>query len=60
MVISARKQEVNKMNRLAITWEQPKTKFGKLCFGVTINGQTYWSERKQDLEKTIEQLRKDK
>jgi hypothetical protein len=45
---------------MSVVWEEPKMKFGKLCFGVTINGQTFWSEQKQDLEKTIQQLGKGK
>jgi len=45
------------MSSLTITWEESKMKFGKMCFGVTINGQTFWSEDKKTLENTIEQLR---
>ena len=45
---------------IQVVCEEPRMKFGKLCFGVTIDGQTFWSEKKQDLEKAIQQLGKGK
>jgi len=45
---------------IQVVWEEPRMKLGKLCFGVTIDGQTFWSEKKQDLEKAIQQLGKGK
>jgi hypothetical protein len=41
-----------------IVWEEPRMKFGKLCYGVTINGQTFWSETKEPLERTVEEATK--
>jgi hypothetical protein len=42
-----------------ITWENPKMMFGKMCFGITINGQTFWAQDKKSLENTIKQLEKE-
>lgn len=42
---------------MKIVLEKPKNKFNRLWYGVTIEGQTYWFDTKEKLNKHIEDLR---
>ena len=36
--------------------EEPKVRFGKLLYGVTINGQTFWVGSESEIDKLIKEM----
>ena len=41
---------------MAVVIEQPRTLFGRLVYGATIDGQTYWVNDEEELQQLIKEL----
>lgn len=41
---------------MSIQIEEPKIRFGKLLYGVTINGQTFWVGSESEIDKLIKEM----
>ena len=41
---------------MSVQIEEPKIRFGKLLYGVTISGQTFWVESVSEIDKLIEEM----
>ena len=41
---------------MSIQIEKPRIKFGKLVYGATINGQTFWVDTEEQINKLIKEM----
>ena len=41
---------------MSVQVEEPRLRFGKLVYGVTINGQTFWVSSQAEIDKLIKEM----
>ena len=41
---------------MSVQVEEPRLRFGKLVYGVTINGQTFWVSSQTEIDKLIKEM----
>ena len=41
---------------MSVQLEEPRLRFGKLVYGVTINGQTFWVSSQAEVDKLIKEM----